>query len=103
MLVSTITFGSIIVLAYLLRIFEKPYWDAIGKLDFQDFFTSIWCVIISMTTVGYGDFYPGTNFGRFIIIFTAFWGTFLISLLILIASDVFELTINEQKALHHLL
>ena len=56
-----------------------------------------------MTTVGYGDFYPGTNFGRIIIIFTAFWGTFLISLLILIAADVFELTVNEQKALNHLL
>ena len=34
LLVSTITGGSIVVLAYLLRIFELPYWDAVGKLDF---------------------------------------------------------------------
>ena len=38
LLVSTITFGSIIVLAYLLRIFELPYWDALGQLDFYSFF-----------------------------------------------------------------
>ena len=94
-LVLTITFGSILLLSYLLRIFELPYWRALGQLDFDNFFISIWCIIISMTTVGYGDFYPGTDFGRVIIIFTAFWGTFLISLLILIASNVFELTANE--------
>ena len=56
-----------------------------------------------MTTVGYGDLVPATDFGRSIIIFVALWGTFLISLLILIASDIFEMTMNEQKALHHLL
>ena len=61
------------------------------------------CIIISMTTVGYGDFFPGTDFGRLIIIFTAFWGTFLISLLILIAANIFELEDKEQKALNHLL
>ena len=56
-----------------------------------------------MTTVGYGDIAPGTDFGKVIMMFTAIWGTFLISLLILIAADIFAMTINEQKALHHLL
>ena len=103
LLVTTITVGSILVLAYLIRIFELPYWGAQGTLEFHSLFNAIWCIVITMTTVGYGDFYPGTDFGRGIVIFTAFWGTFLISLLILIAADVFELTMNEQKALNHLL
>lgn len=56
-----------------------------------------------MTTVGYGDMYPVTTFGRIIGVICAFWGTFIISLLIIVATEIFALTINEQKALHHLL
>ena len=103
LLVMSISIGSIVVLSYLLRIFELAYYNALGRLDFNNFFNAIWCVVISMTTVGYGDYYPGTDFGKWIIILTAFWGTFLISILILIASNIFDLTINEQKALNHLL
>ena len=48
-----------------------------------------------MTTVGYGDIYPVTVFGRVIGIIAAFWGTFVISLLIIVATDVFSLKITE--------
>ena len=47
--------------------------------------------------------YPVTIFGRLVGVFTAIWGTFIISLLIIVASEIFELSIIEQKALHHLL
>jgi hypothetical protein len=56
-----------------------------------------------MTTVGYGDIYPATDFGKIVAIVCSLWGTFLISLLILIAADIFALTMREQKALHHLM
>ena len=56
-----------------------------------------------MTTVGYGDMYPVTFFGRIIGVIAAFWGTFVISLLIIVATEVFSLKITEKKALHHLL
>lgn len=56
-----------------------------------------------MTTVGYGDIYPVTLFGRMIGVVCALWGTFIISLLIIVASEIFALSIIEQKALHHLL
>ncbi len=35
-----------------------------------------------MSIVGYGDYYPQSHPGRLIIIFTSFWGVFLISMCI---------------------
>jgi len=56
-----------------------------------------------MTTVGYGDIYPVTVFGRVVAIICALWGTFIISLLIIVAQEIFGLSHIEMKALHHLL
>ena len=44
-----------------------------------------------MTTVGFGDFSPNTYPGKVIIMFTALWGAFMISLLVLTVSNVFDL------------
>jgi hypothetical protein len=95
--------SSVFVLAYMMRVFEAPYYDSIGQMDFNRYFTAIWCIIITMTTVGYGDEFPGTDFGKVIAIVASLWGTFLISILILVAGQVFALNSNEQKALCHLL
>jgi len=99
---STIFF-SILIGAYLIRIFELPYAYATGETQMCDFFTGIWFMVITLTTVGYGDVYPSTYFGRAMIMVAAFWGTFLISLMIMSVSRIFNLKDTEQKALHHLL
>jgi hypothetical protein len=90
---------SVFFLAYQLRIFEEPYYLAINQLDFGNFFSSAYCIVITMTTVGFGDIYPGTYPGRTIILLTAIWGAFLISLLILSVGEIFSLSLNERKSL----
>jgi hypothetical protein len=85
---------SIFVLSYILRIFERPYFHEINSLDYDDYFNSIWCIVITMTTVGFGDIVAYSYFGRVIIMITAFWGAFLISLLIVSVSKIFELSKN---------
>ena len=56
-----------------------------------------------MTTVGYGDTVPYSIFGRIVIIMTAFWGGFIISLLVVTVRRVFELNSKQSRAMHHLM
>jgi len=45
-----------------------------------------------MTTVGYGDISPSTETGKIIIMFTAVWGAVMISFVVLMVSNAFNLT-----------
>lgn len=59
---------------------------------------TIWNVIITMTTVGYGDIYPKTTMGRIIGVIIALWGLFLVSIFTVTLSNLFTFTPGEQKA-----
>lgn len=81
--VAIVLATSVVVLSYMMRIFELPYSVTVGNMVWDAYFDAIWCTIITMATVGYGDVVPATVFGRIVAIACAIWGTFLISLLIL--------------------
>ena len=53
----------------------------------------MWCVIVTMTTVGYGDFYPVTHLGRIVGVIASLWGAFIISLLMVTLSKPRGLTL----------
>jgi len=94
---------SVLIGAALFHIFEFPYAIATGLFSNVEYFTCCWLMVITLTTVGYGDVFPNTVFGRCLIMCIAFWGTFLISLMIMSVSMVFSLKDTEEKALHNLL
>jgi hypothetical protein len=52
-----------------------------------------------MTTVGYGDVYAVSPFGRLISIINALWGAFVISLLVSSIGRIFELSEDQKKAI----
>ena len=61
-------------MAYALQVSEMPLTayteiEIGGANDFSYFSNAIWCVILTISTVGYGDIYPKTDIGRFIVIF----------------------------------
>ncbi len=59
-------------------------------------------MIVTMTTIGYGDIFPGTHFGRLTTICACIWGTFLLSLFVVALNNVTELTNEEHTAFNEL-
>ena len=78
------------ILGVALRSFERPLNDAQGVnedgtavgQDFSFVWNGIWCCIITMTTVGYGDFFAQSVGGRIVTLLMIFWGIFLISMMV---------------------
>jgi hypothetical protein len=91
-----------LVLAYQLRIFEIVYYRSLGLIDFDDYFQAVWAIVITICTVGFGDLVPYSQIGRVIIMITAIWGSFIISLVIVVAAKLFMLSRSQKKAMHHL-
>jgi hypothetical protein len=79
-----------LILAYTsfcLRMFERVL-DVESGLNFSSYWNNLWCLVITMTTVGYGDFYPSSTLGRMIGIIAGICGIFLISMLIVTITNV---------------
>jgi voltage-gated potassium channel len=89
--------ATVAVLAYLLRIFEIPFYRANETLnnDMDYYFNALWLTLITLTTVGYGDIAPKTNAGKVVMVITALFGSFLISMLVLAVGKVFDLNQNQ--------
>ena len=55
-------------------------------------------VIVTMTTVGFGDYVPYTTIGKIVTMITALWGAFIISLLIVSVNTIFTLSPKQKVA-----
>lgn len=58
-----------------------------------------WFTIVTMTTVGYGDFFPRTIPGRIFAFVLCIWGVFYLGLLIVELTDRMVLSAEESKVL----
>lgn len=61
--------AMIFIFGYAVRICEAPLLriSGPGPNDLSLYVNTMWNIIITMTTVGYGDFYARTDIGRFYI------------------------------------
>jgi hypothetical protein len=84
--------ANMLVGGYALMVFERPISD-----DYANMSNTVWNVVVTMTTVGYGDLFPVTPFGRFFAIFECLWGVLLVSLVVVSFTNILELSKSEEK------
>lgn len=98
--ISTVAFGIAV------QIYEKPFHKKLleGETDpdFSYLYNCMWLVLLTMTTVGFGDFYARTHVGRFITIMALIWGTFLISLMIIMLNNYVVFSRPQEKSFNYL-
>jgi hypothetical protein len=85
----------LIFCAFGVRIFERELDNLSGK-NFGSYWNVIWCLIITMTTVGYGDYFPSTVFGRIIGIICCICGVVLVSMLIVTITNILNFDPGEE-------
>ena len=92
---------TIFSFAYLLRIFELPNFSTSNEsnVGLQSFSNALWCIVITLTTVGYGDISPSTFLGRGVAMASALWGAFLISQIVLRANDALNLSYDQDSTM----
>lgn len=83
--------------SYNLRIFENGLNSEETDTNLDNYIVSVWCVIITMTTVGFGDYYPSSGIGRVIGFFSCISGVFLISMLVVTIASSFNLSSFEEN------
>mmetsp|Transcript_47392 Transcript_47392/g.54579 ORF Transcript_47392/g.54579 Transcript_47392/m.54579 type:complete len:536 (+) Transcript_47392:33-1640(+) len=66
--------------------------------DFDNTWNSMWLIVLTMTTVGYGDFYPQSHAGRFVGVLACFWGIFLVSMMVVTMTTWTEFSNHERRA-----
>lgn len=83
-----------------LRTFELYYWENKKEIamDWTYKWNAMWCIFVSMTTVGYGDFYAKTQIGRFITIIACMIGIYFVSMMMVFMTQKSVLNENEAKA-----
>jgi potassium intermediate/small conductance calcium-activated channel subfamily N protein 2 len=112
LLIGIVFTSSILIFALSLRIAERDVPSVLATLsnmsqgsaksvsnDISSFANALWLTIITMTTVGYGDFYPRTTFGRIIDVVLVVWGTFIVSLMVVVLTNTLNMDQSERRAL----
>lgn len=86
-LLANIVVFCILFFSFAYRVSER---DSSIKPDFfDDYGNCIWLVILTMTTVGYGEFYPITFLGRSFGFLCTFCGAMTVSLIVLVIINTF--------------
>jgi Ion channel len=58
----------------------------------------MWLVIVTLATVGYGDFFLKTSLGRLVGFIVCFWGTFVVSYFVVTVTNMLTFAPPEEKS-----
>ena len=69
-------------------------------MGITNYFNAFWCIIVTMTTVGYGDYFPKSIPGRVIVFIVCIIGITLVSLIVFLLTGFLEMTEAETKVMN---
>jgi hypothetical protein len=81
----------------MLRVFERPLSE-VSEHNFDKFVTAMWNIVVTMTTVGYGDVYPKSYGGRMLGTGICLWGVLLVSLFVVTISEALEFSSPQRNS-----
>jgi len=90
--------ASILVFAQGIRICESPLSRVTDEMNHFSYINSIWSVILTMTTVGYGDIFPRTTIGRIVYFICAMFGVVVVSMIVVTVMNMLDMSNVESKA-----
>lgn len=88
---------AMILLSTIFRILERPM-DNLTTYYYSDYLNAIWFLFENMSTLGYGEYLPVSDFGRVVSVIGYFIGTSLFSLMVITMQEKIELNIPQSKA-----
>jgi hypothetical protein len=85
-----------------LRIFELSYWETkTSSSSYQNWeyaVNGMWCIFVSLSTVGYGDYHARTIIGRILTICACLIGNYLVSMMMVFMTQKSQLTELQKKS-----
>lgn len=81
---------SIVIFTFAFRVAEWKVYPSSGAGTVYS--NMVWMTMITMTTVGYGDFAPQTSIGRVIGSLCVTWGGLLLSVMVVVLTKAFSLS-----------
>lgn len=90
--------SGIFVFGFLLKVFERPA-ASLTAADLNNYSNAMWCIITTMTTVGYGDYYPVTIPGRVCGCIACLWGVLVVSFMCCSVVNLLMLDTGQQNSL----
>lgn len=88
---------SFFILGVFLRVFERPFSDISGQ-NFASYQNSVWNCAVTMSTIGFGDLYPTTVFGRVVGVMCAIMGGFVFSMVVFTFQELLKLGSRQHEA-----
>ena len=86
---------SVLVFSFVFRIAEgdEAHQGVIAVYE-----NMAWMTIITMTTVGYGDYSPQTDLGRLIGCICVSWGVLIVSVMVVVLTNTFSMNRSMEMS-----